>query len=140
VMAAFRTAFGYFNTFGGNPVSAAACMATLKVIDDEGLQENAAQTSTYVMERLRALRHPLLAEVRGVGMFFGAEFVLDGDNTSATAFVEDLVEAMVAKGFILNRIGRAGNTPKIRPPLPFGRAHSDLLIDALDKALQEVPA
>jgi 4-aminobutyrate aminotransferase-like enzyme len=139
VMAAFRTAFGYFNTFGGNPVSAAACLATLKVIDDDGLQDNAAKTSAYVMERLRALRHPLLAEVRGAGMFFGAEFVLDADNTPATAFVEDLVEVMVAKGFILNRIGRAGNTLKIRPPLPFGPAHADLLIDALQAALSEVP-
>lgn len=139
VMAAFRNAFGYFNTFGGNPVSAAACIATLKVIDDERLQDNAAQTAAYVMERLRALRHPLLAEVRGVGLFFGAEFVLDAENTPATAFVEDLVEVMVAKGFILNRIGRAGNTLKIRPPLPFGRAHADLLIDALQEALATTP-
>jgi 4-aminobutyrate aminotransferase-like enzyme len=135
VMAAFRTAFGYFNTFGGNPVSAAACLATLKVIDEEGLQENAAQTAAYVMERLRNLRHPLLAEVRGAGLFFGAEFVLDGDYTPATTFVEDLVEGMVAKGFILNRIGRAGNTLKIRPPLPFGIEHADMLIDALQDAL-----
>ncbi len=135
VMAAFRNAFGYFNTFGGNPVSAAACLATLQVIDDEGLQQNAARTSAYVMDRLRALRHPLLAEVRGVGLFFGAEFVLDADNTPATAFVEDLVEVMVAKGFLLNRIGRAGNTLKIRPPLPFNTHHADQLIDALQDAL-----
>ena len=139
VMAAFRNAFGYFNTFGGNPVSAAACLATLKVIDDEGLQDNAAQTSAYMMERMGALKHPLLAEVRGVGMFFGAEFVLDADNTPATAFVEDLVEVMVAKGFILNRIGRAGNTLKIRPPLPFGREHADILVDALQDALATTP-
>jgi 4-aminobutyrate aminotransferase-like enzyme len=46
---------------------------------------------------------------------------------------------MVAKGFILNRIGRAGNTLKIRPPLPFGRAHADLLIDALQEALATTP-
>ncbi|RUS59058.1 aspartate aminotransferase family protein [Pseudorhodobacter sp. E13] len=139
VMAAFRNAFGYFNTFGGNPVSAAACLATLQVIDDEGLQDNAAKTSAYVMDRLRALRHPLLAEVRGVGLFFGAEFVLDAKNTPATAFVEDLVEVMVAKGFILNRIGRAGNTLKIRPPLPFNTDHADQLIDALQDALATVP-
>lgn len=139
VMAAFRNAFGYFNTFGGNPVSAAACLATLQVIDDEGLQDNAAKTSAYVMDRLRALRHPLLAEVRGVGLFFGAEFVLDAENTPATAFVEDLVEVMVAKGFILNRIGRAGNTLKIRPPLPFNTDHADQLIDALQDALATVP-
>ncbi|MDN5786734.1 aspartate aminotransferase family protein [Pseudorhodobacter sp.] len=142
VMAAFRNAFGYFNTFGGNPVSAAACLATLQVIDDEGLQDNAARVSAYVMERLHDLRHPLLADVRGVGMFFGVEFVLDADNTPATAFVEDLVEDMVARGFILNRIGRAGNTLKIRPPLTFSRENGDLLADALQDALAtaKVPA
>jgi len=139
VMAAFRTAFGYFNTFGGNPVSAAACLATLQVIDDEGLQANAARTSAHMMDRMSALRHPLLAEVRGAGMFFAAEFVLDADNTPATAFAEDLVEAMVARGFILNRIGRANNALKIRPPLPFGIEHADLLMDGLEAALSETP-
>jgi 4-aminobutyrate aminotransferase-like enzyme len=139
VMAAFRNAFGYFNTFGGNPVSAAACLATLQVIEEEGLQDNAARSSAHVMDRMRALRHPLLAEVRGAGLFFGAEFVLDADHTPATAFVEDLVEAMVARGFLLNRIGRAGNTLKIRPPMPFGIAEADLLMDALEDALATTP-
>jgi 4-aminobutyrate aminotransferase-like enzyme len=46
---------------------------------------------------------------------------------------------MVAKGFILNRIGRAGNTLKIRPPLPFGREHADILVDALQDALATTP-
>ncbi|MBL4917064.1 aspartate aminotransferase family protein [Szabonella alba] len=139
VMAAFRNAFGYFNTFGGNPVSAAACLATLQVIEEEGLQDNAARVSAHGMDRLRALRHPLLAEVRGAGLFFGAEFVLDADQTPATDFVADLVEAMVARGFLLNRIGRAGNTLKIRPPMPFGIAEADLLMDALEAALASTP-
>ncbi|MGQ0566561.1 MAG: aspartate aminotransferase family protein, partial [Gemmobacter sp.] len=56
VMAAFREGFGYFNTFGGNPVSAAACLATLSVIEDEGLMQNAAAVSAHVMDRMRALR------------------------------------------------------------------------------------
>jgi len=133
VMAAFREAFGYFNTFGGNPVSAAACAATLDVIEGEGLQARAADTSAYLLDRLRALRHPLIADVRAAGMFFGVEFVQDGQP--ATAFVADLVEDMVARGFILNRIGRGANTLKIRPPLVFGRGEADLLADALQAAL-----
>ena len=139
VMAAFREAFGYFNTFGGNPVSAAAAMAVLDVIDDEGLVGNALETSSYLLDRMQALSHPLLAEVRGAGLFFGLEFVQDDAMTPATAFVEDLVEAMVARGFLLNRIGRHGNTLKIRPPMPFGREHADLLCDALDAALGAAP-
>ncbi|PZR00811.1 MAG: aspartate aminotransferase family protein [Cereibacter sphaeroides] len=139
VMAAFREAFGYFNTFGGNPVSAAACLAVLDVMADEGLQENAVRVNAHLMERLRALHHPLLAEVRGTGMFFGAEFVLDDAMTPATDFVTEVVERMVARGFLLNRIGRAGNTLKIRPPMPFKVEHADLLADALEQVLAETP-
>ncbi|RGP38107.1 aspartate aminotransferase family protein [Pseudotabrizicola alkalilacus] len=131
VMAAFREAFGYFNTFGGNPVSAAACLATLDVIEDEGLQAQAAATSAYLLERMRALRHGRIVNVRGVGMFFGLEFGGDG----AGDFAADLVEDMVARGFLLNRIGRGGATLKIRPPMVFGRAEADLLADALQAAL-----
>jgi 4-aminobutyrate aminotransferase-like enzyme len=137
VMAAFRNAFGYFNTFGGNPVSAAACLAVLDVIEEEGLQQNAARVGTYLLERMRALRHPLLAEVRGTGMFFGAEFVTDDRMTPASDFVAEVVERMVARGFLLNRIGRAGNTLKMRPPMPFGIEHADLLMDALTEVLAE---
>ena len=139
VMGAFRDAFGYFNTFGGNPVSAAACMAVLDVLEDDGLQQNAARVSAHAMDRLRALRHPLLAEVRGVGLIFGAEFVLDDAMTPATGFVADVVESMVQRGFILNRIGRAGNTLKIRPPMPFSVENADMLMDALQDVLAETP-
>ncbi|MFV0490246.1 MAG: aspartate aminotransferase family protein [Pseudorhodobacter sp.] len=139
IMAAFRNAFGYFNTFGGNPVSAAAAMATLRVIEEESLREKAAATSAYLLERLRALRHPLLADVRSAGLFFGLEFVLDGDFKPATGFVADLVENMVGRGFLINRIGAADNILKIRPPLPFGVEEADLLADALEAALVEMP-
>lgn len=141
IMAAFRGAFGYFNTFGGNPVSAAAARATLEVIAAEGLQASARDVGAYMLRRLRALRHPLLAEVRGLGLFLGAEFARP-DGTPATTFTEALVEAMRARGILLNRTGRAMNTLKIRPPMPFSRANADLLVEMLQEALAEteVPA
>ncbi|MFN3938293.1 MAG: aspartate aminotransferase family protein [Gemmobacter sp.] len=138
VMAAFREAFGYFNTFGGNPVSAAAALAVLDVIEAEGLVDRAHATGAHALDRLAALRHPWLRQVRGAGLFFGLEFE-DDDGRPATAFVADLVERMVARGFLLNRIGRHGNTLKIRPPMPFGREHADMLADALDEVLAEAP-
>ena len=131
VMAAFREAFGYFNTFGGNPVSAAACLATLDVIEDEGLQARALDTSAYLLERLAALRHGRIVNVRGAGLFFGLEF----GGAGAGDFAADLVEDLVARGFLLNRIGKGGATLKIRPPMVFGRAEADLLADALQAAL-----
>jgi len=138
VMAAFRDAFGYFNTFGGNPVSAAAAMAVLSVINDEGLQQNAATVSAHVLARMQALRHPLLTDTRANGLFFGAEFTTDG-TTPATAFTGDLVEAMVARGFLINRIGRGSNILKIRPPMPFSIENADMLMDNLQAALNETP-
>ena len=139
VMAAFRDAFSYFNTFGGNPVSAAACNAVLDVIIDEGLQQNAATVSAHMLTRLRTLRHPLLADVRATGMFFGVEFVTDAAMTPATDFVANLVEDMVNRGFILNKIGRGGGALKIRPPMPFSIENADQLVDALADALKTLP-
>ncbi len=134
VMAAFREAFGYFNTFGGNPVSAAACNAVLDVIADDGLLDNATRTHAHMMDRMAGLQHPMLANVRGVGQFYGVEFVTD-TGAPASDFVADLVERMVARGFLLNRIGKGGNTLKIRPPMPFAVEHADLLMDALQDEL-----
>ena len=139
VMAAFREGFGYFNTFGGNPVSAAACLATLSVIEDEGMMENARAVSAHVMDRLGAIRHPALAEVRDAGLFFAAEFVLDDGITPAGDFVTDLVEAMLARGFLINRIGRHGQCLKIRPPMPFSTDNADSLIDTLEDVLLTLP-
>ncbi|WP_323040644.1 aspartate aminotransferase family protein [Gemmobacter sp.] len=138
VMAAFRDAFGYFNTFGGNPVSAAAAMAVLDVIEDEGLQANAQATGAYVLDRLRGLSHPRIAQVRGIGMFFGLEFLLD-TGEPATTFVADLIEGMVARGVLLNNIGKHRNTLKMRPPMPFSRENADLLVDTLAQVLAETP-
>lgn len=138
VMAAFRTAFGYFNTFGGNPVSVAAAMATLDVIEQDGLQDNAHLVGAHALNRLRTLQHPLKAEARGCGMFFGVEFVHD-DGAPATAFAARIVEFMREHGVLMNRIGRDMNTLKMRPPMPFSTANADFAIDLLEAALREVP-
>jgi 4-aminobutyrate aminotransferase-like enzyme len=138
VMAAFRNAFSYFNTFGGNPVSAAAALAVLDVIRDEGLQDNAARVSAHVAERMAALRHPLLRDTRSNGLFFGAEFILD-NGQPATRFCADLVEAMVASGVLMNVIGAGRNILKIRPPMPFSLENADVLMDRLEATLTSTP-
>lgn len=136
VMAAFRENFGYFNTFGGNPVSAAACNAVLDVIENEGLVDSAGRTADHIMQRLHALRHPWLAEVRGAGLFFAAEFIKE-DGTPAAQFTEDLVEGIVARGVLVNRLGRGRNVLKIRPPMVLTVAEADILCDAVEDALAQ---
>ena len=135
IMAEFREAFGYFNTFGGNPVSAAAAMATLQVIEDEGLVENARAVGAYALDRMRALKHPLIAQVRGQGLFFALEFVDRGEP--AADFTHAVVEGMKRDGVLVGSVGRHGNILKLRPPLVFSRENADLAIDALDKVLRE---
>lgn len=142
IMRAFREAFRYFNTFGGNPVSCAAALATLEVLENENLVENARVTGDHARAGLSRLaeRHEAIGDVRGAGLFFGAEMVLDRETKApAAGFVLRLVEAMRRRGVLLNKLGIHANTLKIRPPMPFGRAEADLLLEALDDALEATP-
>ncbi len=140
-LSAFRNAFGYFNTFGGNPVSCAAASAVLDVIEEENLVENARDVGAYALEGLKGLqrKYPVIGNVRGSGLFFGAEMVLDAAMTPATDFTGRVVEGMKARGILLNRLGYKYATLKIRPPMVFSRANADQLIDTLDTVLAETP-
>ena len=137
ITTAFREAFGYFNTFGGNPVSCAAAMAMLDVLEDEKLVANAEDVGAYALEQMRGLDHPKIGQVRGAGLFFGMEFV-DGDDPAAD-FTGRVVEGMKARGILLNRLGRHYNCLKIRPPMPFSRDNADMLVGALGEVLAEMP-
>ncbi len=109
-MEAFRETFRYFNTFGGNPVSMAAAQAVLEVIREEGLQENARDVGEYAREGLRELagRHEVIGDVRGSGLFFGAELVLDRESkTPATDYTKRVANALRDKGVLMNFLGGA---------------------------------
>ena len=142
IMERFRTAFRYFNTFGGNPVSCAAASAVLNEIEVEDLQANAAKIGRLACQRLRELaeRHEVIGDVRQSGMVFGAELVVDRkEKTPAPEFADRVVNAMRERGILLSRLGRHKNTLKIRPPMPFGEDHLDLLIESLDSVMAETP-
>ncbi|MEQ9692639.1 aminotransferase class III-fold pyridoxal phosphate-dependent enzyme [Shimia sp. SDUM112013] len=138
ILGCFQEAFKYFNTFGGNPVSAAAAMAVLNVIEDENLVENADQTGRYALGLLNALakRHDVIADVRGSGLFFGVELWRDGKP--ATDLCAQMVDEMRDRGVLLHSVGRYDNTLKVRPPCVFGRKNADHLADVLDQALGAV--
>ncbi|MBN8294843.1 aminotransferase class III-fold pyridoxal phosphate-dependent enzyme [Rhodobacter sp. NTK016B] len=141
-MAAFRSGYRYFNTFGGNPVSAAAALAVLREIQDRGLVENARVVGAHAQTRLRDLmaRYEVIGDVRGAGLIFGAEMVSDRQTKDpASAFTDRIVNAMRQEGFILSKLGRHKNALKIRPPLVFSIENADMLFDALDKVLAETP-
>jgi 4-aminobutyrate aminotransferase-like enzyme len=128
----------YFNTFGGNAVSAAVGTAVLDVIEEERLVENARDVGAYTLEKLKklAVRHALIGDVRGAGLFFAVELVADRKSkTPATAQTKRLVNLMRERGVLISRIGIHDNILKIRPPMPFSAQHADLLVDTLDQTM-----
>jgi 4-aminobutyrate aminotransferase-like enzyme len=128
----------YFNTFGGNPVSAAVGTAVLDVIEDERLLENAVAVGGYALAKLRQLadRQMLIGDVRGAGLFFAVELVSDRKaKTPATAQTKRLVNLMRERGVLISRIGIHDNILKIRPPMVFSKQHADLLVDTLDQVM-----
>ena len=128
----------YFNTFGGNPVSAAVGTAVLDVIEDEGLLQNAVAVGGYTLDKLKklGLRHALIGDVRGAGMFYAVELVTDRKAKSpATAQTKRLVNLMRDRGVLISRIGIHDNILKIRPPMPFSSQHADLLVETLDQVM-----
>jgi len=138
IMKSFQSAFGYFNTFGGNPVSCAAAIATLKVIEDENLIENAQNIGAYALKKLKGISHPFIAEARGNGLFFGLEFVNE-EGQPAIDFTANIVEQMRERGVLLNTIGKHRNTLKMRPPMPFSKENANLAIDTLADVLSGYP-
>ena len=138
ILTCFQEGFKYFNTFGGNPVSAAAAMAVLNVIEDEKLVENAKEVGAYALGLLSELqkRHDVIADVRGSGLFFGAELWRDGKP--ATALCDAVVEEMRHNGVLLHTEGRFDNTLKIRPPCVFTKENADQLTEVMDAALEKV--
>jgi 4-aminobutyrate aminotransferase-like enzyme len=127
----------YFNTFGGSSVSIAAATAVLDVIEEEGLQENAAAVGAYLRAGLEeaARRSPLLGRVRGVGLFLGVDVeVGDGDAARSAARI---VEGLRDRRVLISVTGAGADTLKIRPPLVFSRADADRLLSALGDVLDE---
>ena len=142
ILATFRRGYRYFNTFGGNPVSCAAAMAVLEEIEDNGLVENARVVGEHARGRLETLKqkYEFIGDVRGSGLIFGAEMVLDRETKEpASDFTDRVINAMRHRGVIHSKLGRHKNTLKIRPPLPFSIENADLLFDTLDDVLSNTP-
>ena len=138
VLAAFGRECRYFNTFGGNPVSMAAGMAVMDVIEGEALLANAQRVGQGLRDKLRALaaRHALIGDVRGAGLFIGVELVTDrAAKTPATAETLRIVNGLRERGVLVSSTGEHANTLKIRPPLVFSDANAELLVGTLDEVL-----
>lgn len=130
----------YFNTFAGNPVSRAAALAVLDVIEDEGLVGHAREVGKYLDRGFRLLRekHERIGDLRGRGLFFGVELVRDRETLEpATPDARRVINAMRDRRVLISETGRHENVLKIRPPMPFSNENADQLLSALDECLAE---
>jgi 4-aminobutyrate aminotransferase len=126
-------------TFGANAVAAAAAVATIKVIREEGLLENATQRGTELIEGLRRLqsRFSDIADVRGLGLMVAAEF-RSADNKPNTEMAKAVVQACLRNGLLLLTCGPWDNTIRFIPPLIITQEELNRALDILQTSLSEV--
>jgi len=136
----FAKKTGYFNTFGGNPVSSAAGMAVLDVIEEENLQENALIVGAYLKKGIKSLssKYDLIGDVRGKGFFLAVEMIKDSSRTPATKAASNVVQELKKCGILTNTIGPDENILKLRPPMVFSRENADFFLQQLKKVLNNI--
>ncbi|MCU0483017.1 MAG: aminotransferase class III-fold pyridoxal phosphate-dependent enzyme [Chloroflexi bacterium] len=132
-------------TFGGNVVACAAANATLDVIRDEGLVENARARGAQLLAGLRALapRYPSIGDVRGLGLMVGLEFVRPGvgdGRVPAGALSKAVIEAALRRRLLLLRAGPYDQVIRLIPPLVTTADEVDLALRILDESLAEAGA
>jgi 4-aminobutyrate aminotransferase len=126
------------STFGGNPVSCAAAIATIKLLR-ETLVANAADVGAHLMGALRALmdKHSLIGDVRGRGLMVGVELVRDRKTKErASEERDEVVNAAFGRGLLI--LGAGKNAIRFSPPLVLTRGEADTAVRIFDEALTEV--
>lgn len=141
VASVFNNGMEYFNTFGGNPVSARVGIAVLEEIHKKRLQENAWHVGSYIKKGLKHLQEqfPIIAEVRGYGLFLGIEF-LDEFGKPDAPFTSAFAECMLSRKILTSVDGPDHNVIKIKPPITFSLKHADILLRNTREILGQLSA
>ena len=126
------------STFGGNPVSIAAALATIDIIEREGMA-NAARVGEFMLERLRGWvqSHPLVGDVRGRGLMIGIELVKDKTTREPAIALRNRVETLAfERGLMV--LGCGETTLRLSPPLIVSEHEATIALDILEEALTQV--
>lgn len=127
------------STFGGNPVCVAAALATLEVIEKEGLMANATEVGNHMLKRMAdwPRKHRLVGDVRGRGLMIGVEIVKDqATKEYGNAERDRIVELAFERGILF--LGCGPSTVRISPPLVVSRDEADAAIDVLEECIEIV--
>ena len=131
----------YFNTFGGDPMQTAQARATMDVIAEERLSENAVAMGARLMDGFRQLMsdHEIIGDVRGRGLLLGIELVKDRESKAyASEEAARLMDLCKDLGVLLGKGGLCGNVIRIAPPMTINASQADHLLEVMDQALAEV--
>jgi 4-aminobutyrate aminotransferase len=127
------------STFGGNPVCIAAAMATLDVIENEGLMRNATEVGNHMLKRMSnwPAKHAMVGDVRGRGLMIGVELVKDQKTKEHAAAERDrIVELAFERGVLF--LGCGPSTVRIAPPLVVTKEEADVAIEVLEECISVV--
>ncbi|XP_066928193.1 alanine--glyoxylate aminotransferase 2, mitochondrial-like [Clytia hemisphaerica] len=130
-----------FNTYSSNPVSCAAAITALDVIDEEGLQENCQRVGTYCLEELSKIRddYEIVGDVRGKGLMIGIEMVADKKTRAPLQpeRVGDIIERTKDYGVLFGKGGRFGQVLRIKPPMNVTKEDIDFGLAVLRQSIEE---
>ncbi|HEY4841537.1 MAG TPA: acetyl ornithine aminotransferase family protein [Terriglobales bacterium] len=129
------------STFGGNPVCIAAALATLDVIEKEGLLRNSQQVGDHMMKRMAdwPKKHKIVGDVRGRGLMIGVDIVKDQSTRAHGAVERDrIVEAAFERGILF--LGCGPSTIRIAPPLIVTKDDADIALDVLEESIASLGA
>ncbi|MBW2053474.1 MAG: aspartate aminotransferase family protein, partial [Deltaproteobacteria bacterium] len=134
--------FMHVFTFSGHAVACAASLAAIGVMEKENMVEHAAEVGQYMLEGLKTLdKHPIVGEVRGLGMIMAVELVKD-KKTKEVFTAREAIPDMVAKrmldyGVFVRSGGGNGSVVEIAPVYTFTKKDADTVVEALDKSLTD---
>ncbi len=126
------------STLGGNPVSSTAGLAVLDYISEKNLMQNAAERGEQLQAGLKILqkKYSVIGDVRGIGLMIGAEFV-HADKSPAAAELDEVLENLKDRGFIIGKGGVGRNVMAFQPPLVITEKNVDDVLNVLDLVLAE---
>jgi 4-aminobutyrate aminotransferase len=126
------------STFGGNPVSVAASLATIELLEKE-LIDNASRTGAHILDRMRdwPARFASVGDVRGLGLMIGVELVTDRESrTPAPELRDRIVRMAFERGLLI--LGAGLSSIRLSPPLVITRAQADFIVDTLEDCLSRL--
>ncbi len=135
-----RVSFRHVITFGGHPVAAAAALRNIRIMEEEGMVENSARQGAYLLDGLRELqeKHPMIGDVRGLGLMCGMELVRDRDTREPypadAELGSRLTSAFQSNGLHL----RGSDNMNVAPPLCVTSGEIDEIIEGMDRAFTQV--